>query len=177
MTFFSTDEILLARVMADRMACFMHSAGVIMGGKGFLLGYLCGKSTTVKLLKIRPKYYAMIETSLGFGLAASSRRNMVPWRNPTVSASSAQLNALFFLKKSDKNRIIPITDRDIILQGLMACLIKPFITAEWWQKMITLLEELAKCIPCYLMEFDGSGEIVREIEKLSIHSSEKIVVK
>jgi len=85
---------------------------------------------------------------------------------PLVSAASAPLNAILFLKKSDHNCITLMTNRAEIMHKLMACLIKPFVTADWWQKMITLLEEIAREVPCYQMEFDKSGGIVPEIEEL-----------
>jgi hypothetical protein len=85
---------------------------------------------------------------------------------PLVSAASAPLSAILFLKKSSQNRITPITKRIDIIQRLMACIIKPFVTADWWQKMITLLEEIAGAVPCYEMEFDKTGGIVPEIEGL-----------
>ena len=53
LTLFPTDQILLARVLADRQGCFLHSSGVIMEGQGLLfVGHSeAGKSTTVKMLQ------------------------------------------------------------------------------------------------------------------------------
>jgi hypothetical protein len=48
----------------------------------------------------------------------------------------------------------------------MACLIKPFVTTDWWLRVLSLLEKAVREVPCYEMRFDKSGEIVLEIEKL-----------
>jgi len=45
-------------------------------------------------------------------------------------------------------------------------LIKPLATADWWQKMLVLIEVMAREIPCYEMQFDPSGEIVSLLEDL-----------
>ncbi|MDQ1262231.1 MAG: Radical protein [Euryarchaeota archaeon] len=169
LTLFPTDQILLSRVLAEREACFLHSAGMILEGKGLLfVGHSeAGKSTTVKMMMDRAEILCDDRNIVrkwpeGFRVHGSWSHGEVP----LVSAAGAPLNAILFLKKSDQNRIIPITKRMEIIQRLMACIIKPFVTADWWQKMITLLEKIAKEVPCYEMEFDKSGGIVPEIEGL-----------
>lgn len=171
LTLFPTDQILLARILAERKACFLHSAGVIMDGRGLLfVGHSeAGKSTTVKMLKDRAEILCDDRNIVrlwpdGFKVHGSWSHGEVP----LVSAASAPLNAILFLKKSDRNSITLLADRMEIMQRLIACLIKPFVTAEWWQKMMTLIEEIAREVPCYQMEFDKSGEIIAELEKLPI---------
>ncbi|MDD4650676.1 MAG: radical SAM protein [Methanothrix sp.] len=169
LTLFPTDQILLSRVLAEREACFLHSAGMILDGKGLLfVGHSeAGKSTTVKMMMDRAEILCDDRNIVrkwpeGFKVHGSWSHGEVP----LVSAASAPLSAILFLKKSEKNRITPITKRLEIIQRLMACIIKPVVTADWWQKMITLMEEIAKDVPCYEMEFDKSGGIVPEIEGL-----------
>jgi MoaA/NifB/PqqE/SkfB family radical SAM enzyme len=169
LTLFPTDQILLSRVLAERKACFLHSAGMILNGNGLLfVGHSeAGKSTTVKMMMDRAEILCDDRNIVrrwpeGFKVHGSCSHGEVP----QVSAACAPLSAILFLKKSDQNRITPITKRIEIIQRLMACIIKPFVTADWWQKMITLLEEIAGEVPCYEMEFDKSGRIVPEIEGL-----------
>ncbi len=180
LSLFPSDQILLARILADRQACFMHSAGLIMDGRGLLfVGHSeAGKSTTVKMLKDRAEILCDDRNIVrlwpdGFRVHGSWSHGEVP----LVSASSAPLNAILFLKKSDKNRLTPIEDRQEIIRRLMGCIIKPFVTADWWQKMMTLLEKMARGVPCYLMEFDKSGGIVAELEKLPARPSIKQMEK
>jgi len=181
LTLFPTDQILLARILADRRACFIHSAGMILDGRGLLfVGHSeAGKSTIVKMLKDKAQILCDDRNIVrrwpeGFRVHGTWSHGEVP----LVSPASAPLDALLFLKKSDRNRIAPVSEKKEILQRLMACLIKPFVTAEWWQKELTLLEEMTSVVHCYEMEFDRSGRIVTEIEKLVSRSlEEKAIVR
>ncbi|MFH1414195.1 MAG: radical SAM protein [Candidatus Omnitrophota bacterium] len=53
LTLFPTDQILLARILADRQGCYLHSCGVNFNGEGLLfVGHSeAGKSTMAKMLK------------------------------------------------------------------------------------------------------------------------------
>jgi MoaA/NifB/PqqE/SkfB family radical SAM enzyme len=83
-----------------------------------------------------------------------------------VSPSSAPLCAILFLKQDRLNKIEPLTDRKKIWHSLLATLIRPMVTAEWWQKELDILEHIVHEIPCYTMHFDKSGAIVEEIIRL-----------
>jgi len=71
-----------------------------------------------------------------------------------------------FLRHSSHNRLIFLDNRKEILGRLLGCLIKPLVTADWWHKTLDLMEALVREIPCYVMEFDQSGQIVFELEAL-----------
>ncbi len=62
---------------------------------------------------------------------------------------------------------MPLTDRREIWKRLLATLIRPMVTAEWWHKEIDMLEQLVNDVPCYLMHFDKTGMILPELEKLA----------
>ncbi len=83
-----------------------------------------------------------------------------------VSPSSAPLCAILFLKQDRLNKIEALTDRKKIWHNLLATLIRPMVTAEWWQKELDLLERIVQEIPCYTMRFDKSGAIVEELLKI-----------
>ena len=57
-----------------------------------------------------------------------------------VSSASAPLRAILFLQQDTRNEIVPLTDRKEIWQRLLATLIRPMVTAEWWQKELDVLE-------------------------------------
>ncbi len=59
----------------------------------------------------------------------------------------------------------PLTDLKAIMRCLLACVIKPFVTADWWEKTLDLIGELSNEAPCYVMRFDRSREIVGEIKR------------
>jgi hypothetical protein len=85
---------------------------------------------------------------------------------PLVSGAAAPLRAIFLLEKSSENRIGLIQDRREIVKELLACLIKPLLTADWWQKTFTVIENVAREVPCYRMEFDKSGAVADVLETL-----------
>jgi hypothetical protein len=61
-----------------------------------------------------------------------------------------------------------LTDRKEIWRRLLATLIRPMVTAEWWQKELDVLQEIVDEIPCYTMRFDRSGAIVAQLVALTI---------
>jgi len=85
---------------------------------------------------------------------------------PDVSANSAALKAIMFLEKSDENRIIPLEDKKEITKGLLSCLIKPFVTVDWWEKTLALVDKIGTEVPCYVLEFDKSGRAVDVLRQL-----------
>jgi hypothetical protein len=76
------------------------------------------------------------------------------------------LRAIFFLHKSGRNHLRPLENRMEIMGPLLSCLIKPLVSADWWEKTLALVEVLARETPCYEMEFDQSGGIVSELQEL-----------
>ena len=58
------------------------------------------------------------------------------------------------------------TDRKEIWKRLLATLIKPMVTAEWWQKEMNVLEGIVGQVPCYTMQFDQSGAVVEQLQSL-----------
>ncbi|MBC8446556.1 MAG: hypothetical protein H8D78_02290 [Chloroflexi bacterium] len=89
---------------------------------------------------------------------------------PVVSANSAPLRAILFLEQAPENRLLPLDDRQEIVRRLLACLIKPFVTADWWEKTLDLVEQMARELPCYVLRFDKSGAIVEELVRLADRS-------
>ncbi|MDD5174499.1 MAG: radical SAM protein [Candidatus Omnitrophica bacterium] len=169
LTLFSSDQVLLARILADREGCYIHSCGVDFDGKGFLfVGHSeAGKSTMARLLKNKAKILCddrMIvrRHTGGFKIYGTWSHGDVP----DVSADSAPLNAIFFLEKSKENRIIPVENKKEITKRLLACLIKPFVTVDWWEKSLGLLERIAGEVPCYVLRFDKSGDVVKLLEDI-----------
>ena len=80
-----------------------------------------------------------------------------------MSPASAPLKAICFLEQADENTLTPLTDPKEIRRRLLACVIKPFVSADWWNKTLDLIEQIAGEVPCYIMRFDKSGAIVEEL--------------
>jgi hypothetical protein len=168
LTLFPTDQILLARILADREGCYLHAGGVVLEGQGLLfVGHSeAGKSTTVTML--RDKGEILCDDRIIVRKRREGFRIYGTWSHgdvPDVSAASAPLKAVLFLEQASENRIIPLTDKWEISKRLLACLIKPLVTAGWWEKTLALVEELAD-VPCYIQRFDKSGQVVRLLERL-----------
>ena len=59
----------------------------------------------------------------------------------------------------------PLNDCREITGRLLACVIKPLVTADWWNKTLDLIGQMAREVPCYVARFDKSGEIVGELKR------------
>jgi MoaA/NifB/PqqE/SkfB family radical SAM enzyme len=169
LTLLPTDQILLAQVIAHRQGCFFHSSAAVLEGQGLLfVGHSeAGKSTTVKMLQGEAEILCDDRNIVrrwpeGFRVHGSWSHGEVP----LVSSTSAPLRAILLLQKSKRNRLTILEDRRTTLSRLLACLIKPLVTTDWWEKTLNLLGQLTREIPCYLMEFDRSDEIVKGLKQL-----------
>jgi hypothetical protein len=164
-----TDQVWLAPLLADRNAVLLHSAGVILNGQGLLfIGHSeAGKSTTVTMLKDQAEILCD-DRNVARHWSGGWRAHGT-WSHgdvADVSAASAPLRAILFLKQDMLNEIVPLTDRKAVWKKMLATLVKSVVTAEWWHKEINILEQLIGDVPCYTMHFDKSGRIVPELEKL-----------
>jgi hypothetical protein len=180
LTLFSTDQILVAPLLADRQACLLHSAGLVIDDEGLLfVGHSdAGKSTTTQL----------VSGALGSRVTIlCDDRNIVrswpegfeggrpgfyvhgTWSHgdvPVVSSRGASLRAVLFLEQATVNELVPLPDRSDVWPRLLATLIKPFATSYWWNRQLDVLEALAASVPCYTMRFDRSGAIAKNLEEL-----------
>lgn len=163
LTLFPTDQILVSQLLFDRDGCYLHAAGAILDGRGLLfVGHSeAGKSTTVKMLKGRAEILCDDRIIVrrwpeGFRIHGSWSHGEVP----DVSPSSAPLDAVFFIEKSERNEIRPLSGDRSAAARLLSCLIKPLVSADWWARSIDLVARIVREVPCHTMAFDKSGRIV-----------------
>lgn len=168
LTMFPSDQLLLARVLAEREGCYLHSSGVILNGNGLLFaGHAdAGKSTISGMLKGRAEILCddriiVRKWPEGFMIHGTWSHGDIP----DVSANSAPLKAILFLEKARENRIAPLHDGKEAISRILAYLIRPVETKDWWEKMLMLVHQLVKDVPCYLLYFDTSGEISNLVEE------------
>ncbi len=169
LTAFPTDQILLARLLADRAGCYLHSGGVILDGKGLLFtGHSdAGKTTMVTMLKDEAE--VLCDDRIIVRKSPDGFRVYGTWSHgdlAQVSANSAPLRAITFLEQASENRLIPISDKREIIRRLLSYLIKPLVTADWWEKTLTVIENLIREVPFYVVRFDKSGDIVDVLRDL-----------
>lgn len=176
LTLFPTDQILLARLLADREGCYLHSCGVNFKGQGLLfVGHSeAGKSTMAMMLKGKAEILCddrMIirkQPLTAHRSPLSEFRIYGTWSHgdvPEVSAGSAPLRAILFLEKAKENQLIPVQDKKEIIRRLLAVLIRPFVTSVWWDKTLSFLDEMITEVPCYVLKFDKSGKVVELLEQ------------
>jgi MoaA/NifB/PqqE/SkfB family radical SAM enzyme len=170
LTLFPSDQIILARVLADRGGGYFHAAGAILDGTGLLfVGHSgAGKSTMANMLKGKAEILCD-DRIIVRDRPDEALRIYGTWSHgdvSEVSSSSAPLKAILFLEQSKHNRLIPIENRRELAKKLPAYLIKPLETRDWWEKMLDLTQRIAGSVPCYFLEFDKSGgviDLLREI--------------
>ena len=169
LTMFPSDQILIARLLADREGLYLHSSGVNFNRKGLLfVGHSeAGKSTMATMLKGKAEILCDDRMIVrrhpeGFKIYGTWSHGDVP----EVSGNSAPLTAILFLEKSQENMLIPIIDKKEISKRLLSCLIQPFVTADWWDKTLSLLEKISGRVPCYVLKFDKSGRAVELLKGL-----------
>ncbi len=183
LSLFPTDQIWLGPLLADRNAVLIHSAAAIINGHGLVfVGHSeAGKSTAMEILKAARK-----ESGLNAEILCDDRNVIRKWpegwrvhgtwshgTTADVSPSTAPLKAILFLKQDTKNKIEPLSDKKAVWKGLLATLIRPMVTAEWWRKELDVLEQIVNEIPCFTMHFDKSAVIVEKIEKMLISARVK----
>lgn len=169
LSFFPSDWLLISRVLADRQGCMFHSSGVVLDGKGFLfVGHSgAGKSTMVKMLY--EKAEILCDERIIARKVQDGFRIYGTWTHgevPIFSSSSAPLRAVLFLKQARENRITPIHDKAHAIARLGACAFKPLATGDWWKKTLSFMEELIAKVPCFQLEFDQSGDVIKLLQKL-----------
>jgi hypothetical protein len=172
-----TDQIYIGKLLAERRGFYIHSAGVVVNGGGLLfVGHSeAGKSTTTQMF-LNAQANLSEEKSLQVEILCDDR-NIIrygkegwhvygTWSNgdiPNVSPSSAPLRAIYFLEQAKENALIPLTDHQDIYRRVWACLIKPYVSTEWWEKTLDMIEKLVNEVPCFVMRFTKNGEIINKI--------------
>ena len=169
LTLFPTDQILLARLLADRQGCYLHAAGMILDGRGLaFVGHSeAGKSTLVTMLRERGEI--LCDDRIILRRWAEGWRIHGTWSHgevPLVSGASAPLRAILFLEQAGANHLLPIEDRRELARRLPFYMIKPLATADWWEKMLALVEVMVQEVPAYRLQFDLSGRAAEVLGRL-----------
>lgn len=169
LTLFPSDQILFSRALAERGGCCFHAAGAILENRGFLfLGHSeAGKSTLAGMLMGKAKILCddriiLREGREGFRVYGTWSHGDVS----EVSPDSAPLAAVLYLEQAEDNALIPMEDRWEGIKNLPAYLIKPLETRDWWEKMLLIIEKVARDVPCYTLQFNKSGGVVDLLRRL-----------
>jgi len=170
LTLFPTDQIVFARILADRRACYLHAAGFVLDGKGFaFLGHSgAGKSTMVTMLKDQ----VPTATNGADGILCDDRVVVRAWPDgfrvhgtwshgdvDEVSPGSAPLAALLVLEQAQTNSLSAALTTREALRTLPQFVVRPLVTSDWWEKTLGLIGDLAANVPVRRLQFDMSGGV------------------
>jgi hypothetical protein len=169
LTRLTSDQILLARILPDRQALLLHAAGIVMNGQGLLfVGHSdAGKSTMVKMLADEGEILCDDRIIVrcwpeGFRIHGTWCHGDVP----DVSPGEAPLRAILLLQKSDTNRLELMEDYGELARALPFFIIKPLVTADWWDKVLAILGKVIREVPVYRLHFDRSGQVKEVLRQL-----------
>lgn len=163
-----SDQMLFAKLLADRNGIILHSNGFNIRGKGLLLAGRSGvgKSTVSKMLK-KSGHQILCDDRMfimrkkdGFGIYGN-------WCHGSVmdfSSFSVPLKAIFFLGQSNKNIVEPVINKHVIMQKLIQSLVRSVMTMEGWEKILSIVWQLADNVPCFHLKFDLTGEVCEKID-------------
>ncbi len=165
-----SDQLILARALPAFGGAFVHAAGVRMNGRGFVFAgpSEAGKSTIVKLIGGRGE--VLCDDRVIIRKEAGGFRVHGTWNHgeiARVSPGSAPLRAVFFLRQAKTNRIERVDDPRDVLRDLLSRLVRPLVSADWWEAALALAEDVVREVPFYNLSFDKSGAIVEALEELA----------
>jgi len=167
LSMFPTDQILIGAYLAYKQGCILHSLGIILNNEGFLfLGHSgAGKSTMANLMKDEAEILCddrniIRKFPYGYQLYGTWSHGDVT----EISPKSCCLQAIFFLQKSPINAIEKINDKKTIITRLLACLIRPISTSDWWNLSIDVIVNVSDTIPCFILKFNQTPEIINLIK-------------
>lgn len=170
LTLFPTDQILVAQLLAARHGCYLHAAGAIMENQGLLFVGHSGAGKSTASLMLRGQAEILCDDRIIVRRWPEGFKIHGTWSHGDVldvSPNSAPLKAILFLQKSVDNRLERLRKNEVILRRLLATLIKPLGTRDWWEHTLELMEQIVDAVPCYEMQFDESGKIVSYLKELA----------
>lgn len=160
----------LAEVLSGYGGCFLHSSGVIIGGRAvlFLGQSTAGKSTIRDMILASGCAKPLCDDrnilrSTPEGLFACGTWALKDLH--CVSAASVPVAAIMFVEQAKENCIIAVSDRMEAAKRILPCLIRPVESAQWWSRSLELVGEMVSRVPCYRVRFDLSGRIVDRIKE------------
>lgn len=169
LSFFPSDQIILARILADREGCTLHASGLLLDGNGLVFTGPSGAGKTTISGMMEERGLLLCDDRIILRRGKEGFDIFGTWGhgdNPSVSPMSGPLSALFFLHQSTTNRLVRLTDNREKVNRILPRIFRPLVTADWWEKTFSLVEHIVQEVPCFDLEFDRSGGIVEQIKEV-----------
>ncbi|MGD2253454.1 MAG: hypothetical protein PVF70_11130 [Anaerolineales bacterium] len=169
LTGFPSDQIMLARVLADRQGFYLHSSGAILDGQALLFAGRSGAGKSTMIKQLQDKVEVLCDDRNIVRRRGDDFWAFGTWSHgelPVVSTRSAPLRAILFLEQASENRIQRIEERKESIRLLLASLVRALETPDWWQKTLTLIESVARQVSCSILHFDTSGRVLDVLKEM-----------
>jgi MoaA/NifB/PqqE/SkfB family radical SAM enzyme len=165
-----SDQLILARLLPAFGGAFVHAAAVSLKGQGLLFAgpSEAGKSTIVKLIGERGE--VLCDDRVVVRKDGGGFRVHGTWNHGEVgrvSPGSAPLRAVFFLRQARVNRLERVDDPKVVLRDFLPRLVRPLVSADWWERALALAEDVVREVPFYNLSFDKSGAVVEILEEFA----------
>jgi hypothetical protein len=168
LTLLPNDQILLARLLADRKGFILHAGGMAFGEVGLLfMGHSgAGKTTILKLLRERGTI--LCDDRMIVRRQPDGFRLYGTWNHselPDISPGNVPLRAVLLLEQAPENRLVRLEPREVV-RALPQFVIKPLVTRDWWEQVLDTIGALARSVPVYRLRFDKSGRVWELLQEL-----------
>jgi len=141
----------------------------VFKGHGFLFAGRSGAGTSTIAMMLKERAEILCDDRIIVRRWPEGFRIHGTWSHgevPDVSPTSALLRAIMFLEKGSESCLIPINNKKESIRRFLACLIRPFVTRGWWENVLTLIDEMVREIPFFILRFRRDSNIVEILEKL-----------
>jgi hypothetical protein len=68
-----------------------------------------------------------------------------------------------FIEQARENRILPL-EGSLKVGKMLAHVIRPIESIEWWDKTMNIVGEITREVPCYILRFDLTGRIIDQLQ-------------
>jgi hypothetical protein len=163
LTLLPTDQVLLARLLADRRGCFVHSCGIVLDGAGVLFVGESGAGKSTAMEQFAAVSEPLCDDRNIVRIWPDGIRVHGTWSHgsvPIASPGSAPLRAICFLRQAGENRVRPVSEPAEAVRGLVPRVVRPLVVGDWWPRTFDLVETIVREVPCFELSFDRTGGIV-----------------
>ncbi|MEA2060002.1 MAG: hypothetical protein U9P10_05690 [Thermodesulfobacteriota bacterium] len=160
---FGGDHYLLANILSYRQGFLLHANGLAFNDRGILLIGKSGAGKTTLSNMLRQSGFSLVADDRVVLQKIESKYYLIgSWchgSNVAVTNKKVLLEKIFFLKKSQKNKIITETSTHERLKQFSSSIVRPFGDQEKWKNILNNMEKIVKHHFFYSIYFNLSKNI------------------